>query len=214
MSINTIFFDLDGTLIDTIEDILYAINSVLVPNNHKKLTKKIKPYVSKGIITILNKKLTNVDKENINLYHKKILNIYKLNISKHSKYFDGMEFVIKTIKKNNIKWGVITNKPEKYTKLLLKALSIKPNIIVAGDTLKHNKPHPEQLLYAIKMLKTTTNQCLFVGDDYNDILAAKNAVINSVAVSYGYNTPKSNWQPNHIIHEPKQLLEVIDFYKD
>ncbi len=213
MSIDTIFFDLDGTLVDTADDICYAVNKVLVNNNHKKQNlNKIKPYIAQGVKIILTNILPKVDDNTLDNYHKQILSVYAHNINKYSKYFTNTELVIKTIKDNNMKWGIITNKSKKFTYLLLNALNIKPDIVVCGDTLEHNKPHPEQLLYAVKKLHTSTDKCLFIGDDYNDMLAATNANIKSVAISYGYNTPKANWQANHIVHNPKQILEVINAY--
>ncbi len=213
MSIDTVFFDLDGTLIDTAQDIHYAINKVLINNNHSKQSlNKIKPYIAGGVKGILINLLPKIDDKTLNNYQEQILAVYAANINKYSKYFANTELVIKTIKNNNMKWGIITNKSEKFTNLLINALNIKADIVVCGDTLANNKPHPEQLFYAMKALNTTASKCLFIGDDYNDMLAAKNANIKSVAISYGYNMPKANWQANHIIHNPKQILEVINAY--
>jgi len=106
-------------------------------------------------------------------------------------------------------WGIVTNKPENLTHLLLEKLRLKPDVVVCGDTLEHNKPHPAPLLYACSQLATTPQQCLFVGDDKNDILAGQSANIKTVAVSYGYGKIEPDWNYDYLIDKPSDLLKII-----
>jgi len=113
------------------------------------------------------------------------------------------------LKKKKLHWGIVTNKPENLTHLLLEKLNIKPDVVVCGDTLEFNKPHPAPLLYACAQLAVEPNKCLFVGDDLNDMLAGSNANMKTVAVTYGYGRVTKNWNYDHKIDQPQELLELI-----
>ncbi|BBB23908.1 phosphoglycolate phosphatase [Isorropodon fossajaponicum endosymbiont JTNG4] len=211
MSINTILFDLDGTLIDTAPDLAYALNTVLKYSGlSEKPYEKIKPLVALGGKALI-KFGFDCDEFHPDFIdrHQKILNIYKDNISQFSKTFSGIDALIKTIKTRQMFWGVVTNKPENLTHLLLEKLDINPDVVVCGDTLAFNKPHPAPLLYACVQLAINPSQCLFVGDDKNDILAGKNAHIKTVAVTYGYGKVKEDWYYDYLINEAEELLELI-----
>ncbi len=211
MSINTILFDLDGTLIDTALDLAYALNTVLKYSGlSEKPYEKIKPLVALGGKALI-KFGFDCDEFHPDFIdrHQKILNIYKNNIGQFSKTFSGVDVLIKTIKTRQMFWGVVTNKPENLTHLLLEKLDINPNVVVCGDTLGFNKPHPAPLLYACAQLAINPSQCLFVGDDKHDMLAGQNAHIKTVAVTYGYGKVKEDWHYDYLINEVEELLGLI-----
>ncbi|ABL02244.1 HAD-superfamily hydrolase, subfamily IA, variant 1 [Candidatus Ruthia magnifica str. Cm (Calyptogena magnifica)] len=211
MSINTILFDLDGTLIDTAPDLAYALNMLLKYNGlSKKPYEKIKPLITLGCKELI-KFGFDCDEFHPDFIdrHQKILNIYKNNISQFSKTFSGIDAFIKTIKTRQMFWGVVTNKPENLTHLLLEKLDINPDVVVCGDILAFNKPHPAPLLYACAQLAINPNQCLFVGDDKNDMLAGQNANIKTVAVTYGYSEVKRDWHYDYLINQAEELLALI-----
>jgi HAD superfamily hydrolase (TIGR01509 family) len=106
-------------------------------------------------------------------------------------------------------WGIVTNKPENLTHLLLEKLDLKPDVVVCGDTLEYNKPHPAPLLYACAQLGVLPQSCLFVGDDKNDMVAGKNANIKTVAVTYGYGNVESDWNYDYLVDQVEEILELI-----
>jgi phosphoglycolate phosphatase len=211
MKINAILFDLDGTLVDTAPDIAYTLNFLLKANNLKeKPYKEIKPIISNGLKEII-KFGFEIDENNPNFDElcKKALVIYEKNITKNSKVFDGINYILQIINQQNKLWGIVTNKSENLTRLLLKKLKLKPNVLVCGDTLKFKKPSPEPLLYACKILDTLPQNCIFIGDDKIDILAGKNANIKTIAVSYGYGKVTKNWGYDYLINNSKELEKWI-----
>jgi phosphoglycolate phosphatase len=211
MNINTILFDLDGTLIDTAPDLAYALNVLLKHNGlNEKPFDQIKPLVALGAKALI-KFGFDCDESHPDFTdrHQKILNIYRDNISQFSKTFLGIDRLIKTIKTRQMFWGVVTNKPENLTHLLLEKLDINPDVVVCSDTLAFNKPHPAPLLYACAQLAINPSQCLFVGDDKNDMLAGQNANIKTVAVTYGYGKVKENWCYDYLINQAEELLALI-----
>ena len=211
MDINTILFDLDGTLIDTAPDLAYALNTLLEEAGlEAKPFEKIKPLVAFGGKALI-KFGFNCDEEHpeFSKRHQELLKIYTNNIDLNSKPFEGVSALIKTLKDRQINWGIVTNKPEYLTHLLLQKLNIKADVVVCGDTLEFSKPHPAPLLYACAQLAVEPRRCIFVGDDKNDMLAGSNAGIKTVAVTYGYGNVEQNWNYDYKINHVQELLELI-----
>ena len=211
MTVNTILFDLDGTLVDTAPDLSYALNTLLLENGiDEKPYGQIKPLVAFGGKALI-KFGFNCDESHPEFTnrHQRILEIYTNNIDKSSKTFDGVDTLLNIIKQQKMFWGVVTNKPENLTHLLLEKLDLKPDVVVCGDTLEYNKPHPAPLLYACAQLGVLPQSCLFVGDDKNDMVAGKNANIKTVAVTYGYGKVESDWSYNYLVNQVEEILELI-----
>ncbi|MBT6922686.1 MAG: HAD-IA family hydrolase [Candidatus Ruthia sp.] len=211
MTVNTILFDLDGTLVDTAPDLSYALNTLLLENGiDEKPYGQIKPLVAFGGKALI-KFGFNCDESHPEFTnrHQRILEIYTNNIDKSSKTFDGVDTLLNIIKQQKMFWGVVTNKPENLTHLLLEKLDLKPDVVVCGDTLEYNKPHPAPLLYACAQLGVLPQSCLFVGDDKNDMVAGKNANIKTVAVTYGYGKVESDWNYNYLVNQVEEILELI-----
>lgn len=211
MDINTILFDLDGTLIDTAPDLAYALNTLLEEAGlEAKPFEKIKPLVAFGGKALI-KFGFNCDEEHpeFSKRHQELLKIYTNNIDLNSKPFEGVSALIKTLKDRQINWGIVTNKPEYLTHLLLQKLNINVDVVVCGDTLEFSKPHPAPLLYACAQFAIDPKRCIFVGDDKNDMLAGSNAGIKTVAVTYGYGNVEQNWNYDYKINHVQELLEFI-----
>lgn len=211
MVIDTLLFDLDGTLIDTAPDLAYALNSLLLESNiAKKPYELIKPLVSQGgkALVCMGFDCDEAHPE-FSKRHQRLLEIYADNIDKRSITFAGIDALMMFIKKRAMFWGIVTNKPENLTHLLLKKLNIKPDVVVCGDTLKYNKPHPAPLLYACAQLAVEPTSCLYIGDDKNDMLAGKNAGIKTVAVTYGYSKVTDDWDYDSLVNHPKDIQELI-----
>ena len=211
MYINTILFDLDGTLIDTAPDLAYALNTLLEDAGlEAKSFEKIKPLVAFGGKALI-KFGFNYDEEHPEFFkrHQELLEIYTNNIDLNSKPFEGVIALIKILKDRQINWGIVTNKPEYLTHLLLQKLNINVDVVVCGDTLEFSKPHPAPLLYACAQFSVDPKRCIFVGDDKNDMLAGSNAGIKTVAVTYGYGNVEQNWNYDYKINHIQELLEII-----
>ncbi len=211
MTVNTILFDLDGTLIDTAPDLAYELNQLLQENGlSQKPYEQIKPLVAFGGKALIKFGFECEDSHPQFLkWHQRILEIYTNNIDRSSSTFDGIDALINMLKAQKLHWGIVTNKPENLTHLLLEKLGINPDVIVCGDTLEFNKPHPAPLLYACAQLAIDPRRCLFIGDDKNDMLAGTNANIKTVAVTYGYGKVEKNWNYDYLITHPSELLELI-----
>lgn len=205
MTVNTFLFDLDGTLVDTAPDLANTLNSLLVKNSLLPLSlAEIRPTVSHGVLAMLNLGFGQLNSLEQQRLKKEFLKIYQKNIATKSHLFTGMQEII-----NQVNWGIVTNKPTELTHQLLKQLKLKPAVVVCGDTLKKAKPHPEPLFYACEELGVRVDDCVFIGDDENDILAAKNAKMKSIAVTYGYGKNPETWGADWVINNTKELEKWI-----
>jgi phosphoglycolate phosphatase-like HAD superfamily hydrolase len=115
------------------------------------------------------------------------------------------------LNKNNIPWGIVTNKPEFLTLQLITSFSLLQNcaVIISGDTLSKRKPHPLPLLHAEKKLALASPNTWYVGDAERDIQAANAANMISVIAQYGYITDiqqTDKWDADLSIHHPSDLL--------
>ena len=213
---NVIFFDLDGTLVDTAPDLAFALNSLLTEQGHAPLPyPSIRPVASNGSAGLLGLGFgITPQQDSYRPLQQRFLELYQQNIARKSSLFEGMESVINQLEQSGITWGVITNKPAFLTEPLLRALNLteRAACIVSGDTTQYSKPHPAPMLHACELLNVSPEQCVYIGDAQRDIEAGKNANMHTVLARYGYisdqDQPES-WQADRIINHPSEILQWI-----
>ena len=194
--IKYIFFDLDGTLINSVGDLTVAGN---IMRNHFNLPPVdeniLANIIGKGYPTTVRKllALNFTDKEYIESIADKSVEIiataYKSLNSKNTVIYNGVIDTLEYLKNKNIKMAVVTNKDEKSAILALEYLGLSKyfNVIVGGNTTSKYKPSAKPLLFAINKIDANIEQSLMVGDSINDFLCAKEANVKAIMVSYGYN---------------------------
>jgi phosphoglycolate phosphatase len=215
-SIDTVLFDLDGTLLDTHLDLVAALNQVLVNHGKAPLSAdQLRPFVSKGAMVMVCLAFRCSPKsEQARLLWLEMLDAYETDISRHTTLFPGMDKVLEKIETNGWKWGIVTNKPGRYTDLLLSELAMpySPGTVVSGDTLKVKKPDPEPLLFACFELGKSASSCIYIGDDERDIVAGKAAGMPTIAAAYGYIVDEENpedWNADAVVSNASEILTLI-----
>lgn len=184
-------FDLDGTLLDTADDLGAALNTVLVSHNLAKVSADIyRPAASNGAAALLQAGFGELwlKQEDSNTLRQQLLSAYSDNIAVHSRCFDGIAQLLLALEKKNIKWGIMTNKPSFLTIPLIAKIKTLQNAqaVVSGDTLEVAKPSPLPLLHTAKLLAVDPVRCLYIGDAERDIQAAKAANMHSATALWGY----------------------------
>jgi len=111
---------------------------------------------------------------------------YKLRMYESTTLFDGVGACLEQLARSGTRWGIVTNKGQCYTRPLVKHLGLHPEVLVCGDMVPQSKPAPDSLLAAAVALGCAPAECVYVGDDGKDILAAAAAGMTSVAALYGY----------------------------
>jgi phosphoglycolate phosphatase len=216
--ISAVFFDLDGTLLDTASDILAALNFALEKNNFSPANlEQLIPYVSKGSLGIIKDllKLDLSDKQ-LQKFRNQFITAYNNFGHKYTKLYPGITEVIEQLSFNNIPWGIITNKNTAMTMPIIEQLNLynlNCKTVVCADTTAHSKPHPAPMLKACADLNVNPDHCIFVGDAQTDILAGKAVNMRTIAAAYGYlANPQdiNHWAADWIINSPIEIIKILE----
>ena len=215
--IQTVLFDLDGTLLDTAHDLATALNAVLQDNEQAPLPfEQIRPVVSHGGRALIERGFNiGPDHPGFGTLKMQLLDYYQSHIAEQTTLFPGMGEVLNSIEQRGLNWGVVTNKPTWLTKPLLDAmdLSRRAATVVCGDTLDERKPHPAPLLYACKVVGSRPDTCLYVGDAERDIRAGQDAGMSTLVALFGYlmrEDEPETWGATALIQHPSDILTWID----
>ena len=211
-----VFFDLDGTFADTAPDLGAALNHVRalhkLPPLPIEVTRLQASHGSAGLINLG----FNVTPESpaFPALRDALLAHYTANICAHTTLFPGIAELIDNLEQRGLPWGIVTNKPHRFTLPLMQALGYdqRAACLVSGDTCAHAKPHPEPLLHAAKIAGVEPKNCLYLGDDKRDIDAGRAAGMKTLIALFGYIDPKVNldtWQADDRIATPLQLLDHL-----
>jgi len=212
---NAVLFDLDGTLLDTANDLGEALNYVLKKYGFGPVAQaRYRPVASdgaKGLLTLgFGEQLKNFDYD---VLREEFLKYYQENIAVHTCLYPGISELLTNLNTRDIPWGVVTNKPEGLTSLLLPYFEeFKAcKVMVGGDTLKERKPHPAPLQYACQKLSSNAEECIYVGDALRDIEAGNSANMYTMIAKWGYILPTDDfhlWQACAIAHSPIDILKA------
>ncbi len=216
MTLHCILFDLDGTLLDTLPDLAYALNGVLVEEGRDPLAQSvIRQTISYGAPGMVKLAFGNQqDKVEFGRRTARLREIYSEHLNEHTRLFPGMEEILRNIEARNLKWGVVTNKRRYLTLPLLERLGLlsKAACVVSGDDTTRGKPNPDPLWLACRVAEVDTCKCVYVGDAKWDIEAGRRAGMLTVAACYGYLAPDDDpreWGADRYIDQPPDLMEVL-----
>jgi phosphoglycolate phosphatase len=212
-----VLFDLDGTLLDTADDLGSALNHVLMMNGLPPLPKakyrNTASHGSKGLIELgFGQGLINFDFDELRT---EFLRFYRDNICTHTSEYEGVDETLKKLDERNIPWGIVTNKPESLAVQLLKYFPRMNSckVMIGGDTFKQRKPDPFPLIHAANVLDVAPEECLYIGDAQRDIEAANAANMVSILANYGYIEDTDNvqdWQSDMSIDRFQDFLPLFN----
>lgn len=214
--IAAVLFDLDGTLVDTAPDFVRVLNQLRADDQLAPLPyDTIRNQVSNGARALVKLGFA-LDEHSDDFAHRleKLLTLYEQGLAVESKLFDGLDTSLRWLEQRNIPWGVVTNKPSRYTLPLLRGLQLDQRcaVTVCPDHVTHKKPHPEPLLTACDWLSVDPLKTLYVGDHIRDIEAGRAAGNITIAAAWGYleqDTDIKDWQADVILQTPAQLQAFL-----
>ena len=215
-AVRCVLFDLDGTLADTAPDLGFALNQQRVARGLPELSiAELRSYASSGARGLLHKGFgIRPEDAGYGEMRDEFLDLYERNLARNSTLFPGIPGLLSDIEKRGLTWGIVTNKAQRFTLPLLRALGLadRAGCIVCGDTTPYSKPHPAPLLDAIAKLSTTAERCLYVGDDERDVQAGHAAGMRVVVVRYGYlggGRPAEEWGADLLVDCPEDLAPIL-----
>lgn len=210
-----IIFDLDGTLLDTIDDLGDSMNEVLKTYNYPTFTsEEYKLKVGGGFKgLVLNSFPEGTDSDIIEEATLLFSKIYDTRYLNKTKPYEGIDNILDELNKMGIKIGINSNKKDEYTNTLtIKFFNRIPFIAIYGERKGiTNKPNPASVLEIIQLMNLKPEEVLYIGDTKVDIMTAKNADIHSVGVLWGFRNHEelSNYGATYIISDPKEILSII-----
>lgn len=215
MNIKGIIFDLDGTLVNSLEDIADAMNSVLQNLNYPTHTYEVYQYfIGSGLRNLVSKALpsTNSDDLHIDYCYALMIENYTDNCTRKTTAYRGINELLTILRSQNIKLALFSNKADALTKKVVAELfpdCFSPVIGLTTEALK--KPNASEALSISKQLELQTNEMMFIGDSAIDMQTATNAHMLAVGVTWGYR-PEQELLANgakHLLHQPSDLLAIL-----
>lgn len=190
-----ILIDVDGTLVDSVPDLAYCIDSMMKVLNLPACGEaSVREWVGNGVERLVSRALIGkLDGEpDLAMFQTALpifLDLYKDNLSKRSRLYPGVAEGMAYLKSVGYALGCVTNKAVQFTLPLLKNLALDADfgIIICGDTLAKKKPDPMPLLHAANHFGVAPERSLMIGDSVSDVKAARAAGFQIVCMSYGYN---------------------------
>lgn len=215
MKFKGVIFDLDGTLVNSLEDIADAMNTVLQDLNYPTHSYETYQYfIGSGLRNLVSKALPvehNNDKHIDDCYHL-MIEQYKDNCTRKTAAYEGIAELLEYLASQNIKLGIFSNKADTLTKKVTSDLFpgyFNPVVGLTTEELK--KPNPSEAIEISKTLGLTTDEIFFVGDSGIDMQTAVNANMIPVGVTWGYR-PKEELiarGARHILNHPLDMIPIL-----
>lgn len=218
VNVQAVLFDLDGTLIDSAPDLAAAADAMRIARGLSSLPlAQYRPMAGAGARGLLAVAFgmtpEHVDYDTL---REEFFCNYERSLTQRTQIFDGVPELLETFANQGLKWGVVTNKSERFTLPLTGSMALfaTAGAIVSGDTTPFAKPHPAPLLEAARRMGVDATRCVYVGDDERDIVAGLAAGMATVAVTYGYLGQQADttlWGANATINCVNELLSLLQF---
>ncbi len=212
----TVLFDLDGTLLDTAADFVHAANQLLAEMGQAPVALEVlKPAVSNGLAELMQVCFSiNPENPQYAFLSQKLISYYEKTIGLYTEPFPGILNLLSALETHDIRWGIVTNRPHRFTTHLLESTKLltRASCIVSGDTTPNPKPHPDPLYFACQQMAVHPQHCIYIGDAERDIQAGKAAGMATIGVLFGYipNTQTAlQWGADYYVHHADDILPKV-----
>ncbi len=193
--VKAVMVDLDGTMLDTADDLAAAANAMLrelgIPERDPE---RIKSFIGKGLVKLVKRCLTDdPDGEPDPALLERAMPVYERNyaavLQHRTRPYPGVSEGLEALARAGYRMACITNKGEKFTLPLLEATGLRRyfELVLCGDTLPRRKPDPLPITHACGQFGIEPREMVLIGDSLNDVQAARGAGCHVFCVPYGYN---------------------------
>ena len=214
MKYNAVIFDLDGTILSTLEDLSDSVNFALRNNSLPERTiDEVRCFVGNGIRLLIERAVPkNCDLSVVDSVFSDFKSHYKTNCTNKTMPYDGIMDMLNSLKSKGIKLGVLSNKADFAVQDLCERYFYNIFDGVLGEVENTpKKPAPDGVYNVMKRMGVVNPKCVYVGDSDVDVLTAKNANLDCIAVSWGFRDVDNlkNAGAEVIVSTPKELFEEI-----
>jgi N-acetyl-D-muramate 6-phosphate phosphatase len=211
-----VLFDLDGTLVDTAPDLGYALNLQRERHGLDFLPDAtIRPYASHGSRGLLEVGFGLLPTDaHFEAMRTEYLDLYTQVMTRQPVLFDGMAEALQAIEQRGLRWGIVTNKPRRFTMPMVAhmGLDVRAGAVISGDDAPQPKPSPQTLLLACERMSIDPQTVLYIGDAERDIQAGQAAGMKTLVALFGYLASTDNpqaWGADGCIQQPQDLLAYL-----
>ncbi|GLS82650.1 HAD family hydrolase [Paraferrimonas haliotis] len=210
-----ILFDMDGTLVDTAVDIVDALNLALQQHGFPQANfDDVHQYTSDGSRGLINAAVGALDEQRFTQVQQSLFQHYLSTNGRSAQLYPGIARLLEICDSKGIAYGVITNKPARFSRPLLQQLNLDKRCatIISGDTCLKAKPSSMPMRLAANQTQVDCKNTWYLGDARRDIEAALAVGMHPVAVSWGYikaEDPIASWPQHTVIDSPLDMLDLI-----
>lgn len=216
-AVQLVLFDLDGTLIDSAPDLAAAANAMRVARSLAPLPyTALRPMVGSGARGMIGTAFGVAPGDaSFEAMRDEFLARYQAALLERTTVFESMVPVLKRLDAAGRRWGIVTNKAERFTLPVVEGLRLhnRAAVVICGDTTPHSKPHPAPLLEAARRAGVAAQDCVYIGDDHRDVLAGRAAGMATLAAAWGYlgvGQPIEAWGAHAVLPDPAALLQWLE----
>ncbi len=218
---SAVLFDLDGTLIDTAHDLGHALNLLRARYGKPALPfEKIRPVASHGSkgLLALGFGLDETD-DRFETMVDEYLTLYASVLVRQPDFLPGIENLLLALTEAQVPWGIVTNKPRRFSEPLIQAVPFLSDYLVdyadcllCGDDAPKPKPSPETLLMACSQLNVNPQEVIYVGDAERDVEAGRAAKMETVVALFGYlsdDDQPERWGADYLVSKAEEILPLV-----
>ncbi len=206
MNIDTFLFDLDGTLVDSVNDLATGLNLLREELSLPPLpVHRVRACVGDGATQLVKRALTEIPFCEKNL--QRFLTLYGEHLLDATTIYPGIRDFLDSHRHHRL--GIVTNKPHTYTLPLLDGLGLSSYfaVVVGGDSCSEKKPHPAPILYALQQLGKTAATAVMIGDHHTDLRSGAAAGTRTCFCSWGIGH-HGDAPYDDLASAPKELLRL------
>lgn len=187
----TVLFDMDGTLMDTIEDLTDSVNVVLGELGYPvRSLEEVRSFVGNGQKNLMIRALGgDAPEETVERAYARMRAYYSTHCQIKTKPYDGILELLDALREKDVKIAVVSNKMDAATQAICRSkFGGRIEVVIGDDPQRRRKPHPDGIRAALAALHETEEGALYVGDSEVDVATAQNAGIPLIAVDWGFRT--------------------------
>lgn len=214
MKYELIVFDMDGTILDTLEDLKNSMNHTLKLHNMPERTlDEIRSFVGNGIRKLIERAvMAGTSAEQIDVIHKDFMEHYEIHCADFTRPYDGVNDLIKELRNRGYKTAVVSNKADGavqdlcvqyFPGLFDLAIGERPEIA--------KKPAADMVNLALNKLNVSKEKAVYIGDSDVDVATARNSKLDMIAVDWGFRTREFLIEQGAetIVSKPEEILGLV-----
>ena len=212
MKYQAVLFDLDGTVVDSLEDLADAVNYTLSIFNRPQLSLEgVRPLIGKGARNLVTRALQSGDPDEIEQGLTCFLEYNSAHIADKSRLYPGIAELLRELSGNGVALAAVSNKNEALSRQILEAFGALSffSLVCGGDTYHERKPSPLPLLKSAERLGVPIETVVMVGDSINDIQAGLRAGMATIGCAWGYGAPEELRDATFLVDNCRDISHIV-----